>query len=196
MKWMVYDILSFFQVLKIKEATGLQNFHGTGIVISNHQSFFDGFLVMGHVPSVPLVKSSYKFNPFFNCVIMFFDFVEIDTTPTGIMKADEKIRRLLKSGQSVYICPEGTRNSDGKIGKFHSLAFKIAEDLKVPLFPIVIHYDRPILGKSGSSFIFSQKVDVKIHILESIIPQENQTSVQLLKEAHGIMKTEFEKMSI
>jgi 1-acyl-sn-glycerol-3-phosphate acyltransferase len=95
----------------------------------------------------------------------------------------------------VYICPEGTRSRDSKIKKFNSLAFKIANDMKMPIFPVVIYYSRPIMSKNLSSFAFCKKVEIKIHVLEAIIPQENETTAKLLTETQNLMETELEKMS-
>jgi 1-acyl-sn-glycerol-3-phosphate acyltransferase len=188
MKWAVKDAMPFLQVIEIKEITGLQNIEKSGILITNHQSFLDSFIVLGHIPCVPLIKSSYKFNPLFAWVSPFFDFVGIEYTAKGIMKADEKLRNLLKNKELIWICPEGTRSSDSKIKKFNSLAFKIANDLKVPIFPALIRYSRPIMNKEKSSFIFSQKVEIKFHVLEAIVPQENETTAKLLNRAQTIMQ--------
>jgi len=191
MKWAVCDALKFFRVLEIKEITGMENIKKNVIVIANHQSFFDGFIIMGHIPSVPLIKSSYKFNPLFVWIAPLFDFVGIEYTVKGITKADEKIRELLKKGESVLILPEGTRSLDGKIKKFNSLAFKISNDMNIPILPICLHYSKPIMSKSCESFIFSRKTFVKIHILETIIPQENETTAKLLNRTREAVEKSY-----
>jgi len=194
MKWMVSDVLKFLQVLEIKEITGLQNIKKNVIVVANHQSFLDGFFVMGYIPCVPLMKSSYKFNPLFAWIAPFFNFIEIEFTPAGIIKADKKIRNLLKNKESVFILPEGTRSCNEKIKKFNSLAFKIANDLKIPILPITVYYSKPIMSKLKSSFIFSQKIDVKIHISQAIIPSQDETTAKLLTKTQSVIEEEFEKM--
>jgi len=191
MKWAVRDALKFFQVLEIKEITGQENIRKNVIVVSNHQSFLDGFIVMGHIPSVPLIKSSYKFNPLFAWVALLFDFVGIEFTPSGISNADKKIRELLEKGESVYILPEGTRSGDGKIQKFNSLAFKISNDINIPVLPVVVRYSNPIMSKQKGSFIFKEKIDVKINILEPIIPQENETTAKLLNRTQEAIERVF-----
>ena len=109
----------------------------------------------------------------------------------GITKADEKIRKLLKNKELVWICPEGTRNCDGKIKKFNSLAFRIANDLKTPIFPAVVYYSRAIMSKQKSSFIFSQKAEVKIQFLETITPLENENTAKLLNRVQKAVEEEF-----
>jgi len=194
MKWAVKDPLPLFQVLEVTELIGKEKVGKSGVLISNHQSFFDGFLVMGNFPSIPLIKSSYKFNPLFAWIAALFDFVPLEFSPAGLSKADETLRNHLKNNELIYICPEGTRSLDGKIGKFNSLAFKIANDTQVPIFPVVIKYSRPILSKSRQSFAFGKKVEIKIHVLDEISPIGNENTAKLMQRVQTAVETEFEKM--
>jgi len=195
MSWAVKDALPFLQVLEVKEITGLQNVGKSGILITNHQSFLDSFLILGHVSCIPLIKSSYRFNPLFAWVSPLFDFVGMEYGTKGIAKADEKIRKLLKNKELIWICPEGTRSGDGKIKKFNSLAFRIANDLKTPIFPAVVYYSQAIMSKQKNSFIFSQKTEVKIHVLEAVSPMENETTAKLLSRVQSTVEEEVLRMA-
>jgi 1-acyl-sn-glycerol-3-phosphate acyltransferase len=192
MKWAVNSGLPFFQILEIKEFIGAEKVGKSGIIISNHQSFLDGFLVMGHFPSVPLIKSSYKFNPLFAWISLLFDFIPLKFTAQGLISADRNLRKRLNEDERIYICPEGTRSKNGKIGKFNSLAFKIAGDLQVPIYPIIIQYSKPILGKSRQSFAFGEKVEIKIRVLDEIYPAENENTAKLLKRTHELFVSAVE----
>jgi hypothetical protein len=50
------------------------------------------------------------------------------------------------------------------------------------------------MSKQKSSFILSQKVEVKIHILEAVIPQENETTAKLLNRVQTAVVEEFWRM--
>jgi len=195
MKWAVQTALKFIGVLEVKEIIGLENVQKNAILISNHQSFLDGFIVMGHIPSVPLIKSSYRFNPLFSLVALLFDFVNVEYTVKGISNVDKRIRDLLKNGETVCVFPEGTRSLDGKIRKFQSLAFKIAKDSQAPLIPVVIYYDRPIMSKSAKSFLFGKKINVKIRILPAIVAQENDGTAKLLRTAQEAVEKSYLQLS-
>lgn len=194
MKWIVRCALPFLQVLKIVEFTGAEKIGKSGIIISNHQSFLDGFLVMGHFPSVPLIKASYKYNPLFLWVAGFFDFVALDFFPAGFFDADKKLRKHLKNNDLLYILPEGTRSSDGNIQKFQSLAFKIANDTQSPIFPVILKYSEPIMSKSRESFIFTRKVNVKIHVLDEIRPAENENTAKFIQRVYSTVVSHFDEI--
>lgn len=194
MKWAVSSALPFLQVLEITEITGKEKVNKSGIIISNHQSFFDGFLVMGNFPSVPLIKSSYKLNPLFAWIAALFDFIPLNFSPAGLSKADAILRNRLKNNELIYICPEGTRSLDGKIQKFNSLAFKLSTEMQVPIFPIVIKYSKPILSKNRQSFAFGKKVKIKIHVLDEMHPEENENTAKFMQRVQTAVTNEFEKM--
>ncbi|HAY17636.1 MAG TPA: glycosyl transferase family 2, partial [Rikenellaceae bacterium] len=47
-----------------------------------------------------------------------------------------KIRSLVAQGYSLVIFPEGTRTSDGKVGRFHKGAFYLASELRLDITPV------------------------------------------------------------
>jgi 1-acyl-sn-glycerol-3-phosphate acyltransferase len=194
MKWTVWCSMSLLRIIEIKEFSGIEKVKKSGIIISNHQSFLDVFLLIGNFNCIPLVKDSYKFNPIFAWVAMLFEFVGLKSTPRGITEADKKIRNLLQIGELVYICPEGTRSLDGKIQKFNSLAFKIAKDMQVPVFPIVIHYSKPFMSKSCASFFESEKIRVKVRVLDEILPVADETTGKLLSRAREVVEKSYQQL--
>jgi len=194
MNMTAWHVLPFLRIIEIKEFCGIEKIKKSGIIISNHQSFLDGFLLIGKFNSVPLIKSSYKSNPLFVLVAMFFEFVSLKFTPRGIAEADQEIRNLLQKDRLVYICPEGTRSLDGKIQKFNSLAFKIAKDMQVPIFPVVIHYSKPFMSKSFASFFESEKILVKVCVLDEILPQADETTGKLLTRAQEVVEKSYQQL--
>ena len=47
-------------------------------------------------------------------------------------------RVLRRTGDSVYLSPEGTRITGGTIGHFNKGTFHLATDLRVPIVPLFI----------------------------------------------------------
>jgi 1-acyl-sn-glycerol-3-phosphate acyltransferase len=195
MRWTIHYEMPFLRIFEIKELKGIDKIGNTGIIVSNHQSFLDGFLVMGHASSVPLVKSTYKFNPIFAWIALFFEFIALEPGIIGVSKADREIRKRLKNNELLYICPEGTRSLDGKIRKFNTLAFKIAKDMQIPIFPLCIHYSKPIMSKSRKSFLGSEKVEGRIRVLDKILPAENESTMELLNRVQKAVEKSYQELS-
>jgi 1-acyl-sn-glycerol-3-phosphate acyltransferase len=116
---------------------------GQKIYISNHTSTLDVFIIIAlGLPNcrfflagflrlyIPIGIIAKILGTFFTCP---------QSQPekrTKIFKRAQKI--LEKTGESVYLSPEGKRITTGKIGAFNKGAFHLATNLKTPLCPFYI----------------------------------------------------------
>ncbi len=55
----------------------------------------------------------------------------------------------LAAGRAVVIYPEGTRTTDGTVGRFHSGALRLARDCGVPILPVAVLGTGDVLAKHG-----------------------------------------------
>lgn len=67
----------------------------------------------------------------------------------GYQALREAAAPVLAQGGTVVIYPEGTRGTDGQLGRFRSGALRLAHDLDVPLVPVGISGTDQVLPKSG-----------------------------------------------
>lgn len=118
------------------------------LYVGNHQSYFDILLTYGCFPhptgyvakagmsQVPLLAAWMR-----NIRCLFLDRENIREGMKAILKGIEE----LKSGISLCIFPEGTRNSDpDELLAFHEGSFRLAEKAKCPIIPISINNSRAI----------------------------------------------------
>ena len=114
------------------------------LYIGNHRSFFDvpltyprcpirtGYVAKKEMEKVPLLSTWMK-----RLHCLFLDRKDIKQGLKTILEAIEKV----KSGISICIFPEGTRNkneSELEMLPFHEGSFKIATKAKCPIIPIAI----------------------------------------------------------
>lgn len=113
------------------------------LYIGNHRSYFDIIMTYVRVPRptgymakvgmlhVPSLSTWMKY---LHCI--FLDRSDIKAGMQSILTAIEKI----KSGISICIFPEGTRNrTDEPLLEFHNGSFKIAEKTGCPIVPMSIN---------------------------------------------------------
>jgi 1-acyl-sn-glycerol-3-phosphate acyltransferase len=79
----------------------------------------------------------------------------------------EAARALLVQGRAVVVFPEGTRSSDGRVGTFHSGAFRLAAGAGVPLVPAGIVGTRQLLAPHGAPRIASVAVHFGTPVLDA-----------------------------
>lgn len=109
------------------------------IFMANHQSDYDIFVVLGHIPSQFrwIAKKELFKIPVFGKAMRGAGYIEIDRQHheqalRSIDEAAEKIRE----GKSVMSFPEGTRSRDMTLKPFKQGAFHLAIQSGVPIIPI------------------------------------------------------------
>lgn len=127
---------------------------GQVIYISNHTSTIDIFSVI----SLGLVRCRYflygrmrRVVPLGIIATIMGTFFTCPQTEPGkrvrvFKNADNTLRR---TGESVYLSPEGMRVTTGDIGHFNKGAFHLATSLKAPIVPFYIHIPAHVNPGSG-----------------------------------------------
>ncbi|MGN6493316.1 MAG: 1-acyl-sn-glycerol-3-phosphate acyltransferase [Agriterribacter sp.] len=114
-----------------------ENFSKPSIIIANHQSGLDNFLMMMLYPKLILFTNDRVRNaPISGFVVKMADYY---SASGGVENTLELLEEKIKRGYSIVIFPEGTRSADGEMKRFHKGAFYLAEKLKVDILPIIIH---------------------------------------------------------
>ena len=145
------------------------------LYIGNHRSFFDilltytrcprltGYVAKAEMEKIPLLSNWMRY---LHC--LFLDRKDIKKGLKTILEGIEKI----KSGISICIFPEGTRNradSDLELMEFHEGSFKLATKTNCPIIPIALNNTCSIFEKQ---FPKIKKTHVVIEYCKPIIPSE------------------------
>lgn len=130
----------FFIDVKVEGAENLRKGQSY-VFVSNHESYFDVWLIYGWLPVVFkwLMKAELRKVPFigFGCAAAGHIFIERNHLKAA-KNSIEKAKKTLTNGVSVVIFPEGTRTNDGTVQEFKLGAFQIAFDIDLPVVPITI----------------------------------------------------------
>lgn len=111
------------------------------IVVPNHQSHYDIFLLYGWLGVYIrwVMKMELGKIPVFGycCKTMGHIFIDRSSTESAIASLNAA-KEKLSDGSSIIMFPEGTRNSSNEMLPFKKGAFRMAIDLGLPLLPITI----------------------------------------------------------
>ncbi len=118
------------------------------LFVGNHRSIFDivctypllptltGFISKSSMEKVPVISTWMK-----RLYCLFMDRDDMKQSLKVILTSIEE----LKSGVSIFIYPEGTRNkTTDPLLDFKAGSFKPAEKTKAPVVPVAITYDKPV----------------------------------------------------
>ena len=120
------------------------------ILVSNHQSTFDIFALLGYL-SIQfrwIAKASLFRTPFLGWAMSRIGYIPIERDSPkkayrSMLRAAEKVQK----GVSVIIFPEGTRSPDGNLQPFKKGVFLIALKSQAPILPIAIRGTAKIMQK-------------------------------------------------
>jgi 1-acyl-sn-glycerol-3-phosphate acyltransferase len=134
------------------------------VFVSNHQSFSDVFLVYGWLPVIFkfLMKQELRKIPFVGYACEVCGHVYIDrSSPRAAAASLRKVEETLQNGVCTVIYPEGTRTTNGEVGRFKRGAFQIALDLGLPVIPLSISGCYEIMPK-GAWFVTNHPAHMHI----------------------------------
>jgi 1-acyl-sn-glycerol-3-phosphate acyltransferase len=155
--------------------------HGGVLLVSNHQSYMDPPLVASllhrecHFMARDTLFNSTAFARLIRSVNAFP--VKRGETDIGAIK---QTLRLLKQGQIVVMFPEGTRTSDGRIGRVRPGLDAIARKARVPILPALIDGVFQVWPRTQ---VLPSMGDVVIQYAPPIMPQDyvDMTAEQLVE---------------
>ena len=168
------------------------------LYIGNHRSYFDilltysrcpirtGYIAKKEMEKIPLLSTWMKY---LHC--LFLDRKDIKQGLKTILTAVDKV----KSGISICIFPEGTRNKntdDLDMLPFHEGSFKIATKTKCPIIPIAINNSADIFE---AHFPKIRPAKVVVEYGKPIYPDEldKETKKHLGEYTQGIIHQMLEK---
>ena len=124
------------------EVIGEQNIpEETAVYVANHQSYFDIPVVLTRTgkPRALMAKDSLAKIPGLRGWMDLLQCVYVNRSDEkAAMRALMDSTKLVKSGESMTIFPEGTRSKGGPVAEFKGGAFRAATSAKVPVVPVTI----------------------------------------------------------
>lgn len=135
------------------------------VVVANHQSSFDIFVLNGHIgiPFKWVLKQELRKMPLVGkaCEAAGFVFVD-ETRPSSIVHTITDAKAVLATGDSIFIFPEGSRTLTGRMARFKKGGFVIASELDAPILPVSIDGAYDVLRR-GSYLPHCGKIVMTIH---------------------------------
>ncbi len=158
--WPVFAL--YFRLNK----NGMKNLpNSPTIIVGNHQSFIDGFMVVNSLPNKVLK------NTYFLATVKYFNtpFMKTMADNSNVLVIDinkdlsmtlKGVAKVLKNGKNIVIFPEGARTRSGEVEEFKKAFAIIAKELNVPV--VTFGIDGPYEAMpAGQSFPKPKKLRIK-----------------------------------
>ena len=122
------------------------------IYLSNHQSYFDIFTLLAHLPAdfKFILKQELMRIPLFGFAMKRARYIAIDREePRKAVKSINEAVSKINEGASMLVFPEGTRSEDGKLQPFKTGGFRLALKAGCDVVPVAITNSRNIVPKGS-----------------------------------------------
>lgn len=166
------------------------------ILISNHQSIIDiALLLQLNVNFRWVSKIELARVPIVGWVLWLNNHIMVRRgDKISVVQMADACRKVIASGVSVCIFPEGTRSVNGNLQPFKEGAFILAKDNNTPILPVVLDGANKALPRNA--FWFKVRQTFTVRVLEEIPVEEiNRTStVSMASYASQLMAEELRRI--
>lgn len=137
----------------------------TLLFVSNHQSNFDIPLLLSciDVPKGFIAKKELENWPFISTWMKYINCIFMDRD--NLRKSAEAIVdgiKILNTGYSMVVFPEGTRSKGNPVGEFKGGSFKLATKSKCTIVPITINGTYKLM-ESNNNLVKGSDIELVIH---------------------------------
>jgi 1-acyl-sn-glycerol-3-phosphate acyltransferase len=172
------------------------------VYVANHASYLDiviSYIVVPHyfvymgkleIDKAPLLRIFFRER---RCRAGMNIYVDRKSR-TGSYKAFTQAGEKLASGQSVFIYPEGTIESNGKLKPFKNGAFRLAIEHQVPIVPITFRNNWKLL-QNGGFFKSYGRPGVARVVVHKPVPTSGMTEEDLVNLRHQVRTTIAQTLS-
>jgi 1-acyl-sn-glycerol-3-phosphate acyltransferase len=163
------------------------------VIVSNHQALLDILVIYSLFKHFKWVaKDSLLKVPLVGWNMALNGYIIIKRTdPKSQIKMMQQAERTLKSGSSIMMFPEGTRSSDGNVGRFKRGAFIMAEMADVPVIPIALHNMNQAVQKN--SLWLKKSTDMKAKVFEPVHPKDFENTKEMSAAVKHIIEAQLEE---
>ena len=135
------------------------------MLMCNHSSLYDIPLSFVALPgSIRMLTKKELFRiPLFGAGLRAGEFVSIDRANLKTALADLEIaRKKMESGIVLWVAPEGTRSTDGRLQPFKKGAIRLAIDMSAIIIPLGIDGINDVLPANTADLYINGTVDVRV----------------------------------
>jgi 1-acyl-sn-glycerol-3-phosphate acyltransferase len=123
---------------------------GGGLLVCNHRSYFDPFIILKDIYALPVGKAEVKKWPIIGTAAQVSGAIFVDRSSSESRKQTrETISKTIKKGYFVINFPEGTTHIQAKTIAFKKGMFEDAAKENINVYPIALEYQNEAMAFVG-----------------------------------------------
>jgi 1-acyl-sn-glycerol-3-phosphate acyltransferase len=183
--------------LSVKRKTSKHELPQPSVFCGNHVSYLDIVASYLVVPNyyVFMGKQELDKAPLFRIFFKEMNILVDRSSNVGSHRAFTRAAADLDKGDSVFLFPEGTISSNGKLRGFKNGAFKLAIEKQVPVVPVIFLNNWKLLQNGGFLKAYGRPGISRILVHEPIstLGMTEKDLVSLRTKVYDVIQSELEK---
>lgn len=166
------------------------------IYVANHRSQLDGPFVMARLKNTGVImKSLYTRNPLFSLLVKYSNFVSVNPSSLDSLSvAMVRCKEMLANGENLLIFPEGSRSRSSRMLQFKDIAFRLSIEADVPVVPVIVHTDYPLMAKLPDSIFPPEKIRLTVRVLGELIAEKSERPSEFANRVRKIMSDQIQAL--
>jgi 1-acyl-sn-glycerol-3-phosphate acyltransferase len=158
------------------------------VFVSNHESIYDIPVVFASLPFQLriIAKDALARFPFLGWHLRRTGHVLVHRQSPGV-STFRRVSDLLRHGLSLIVFPEGTRNLDGRVGRFKGGIFLLAIQAGLPIVPVTVVGTRFVMPK-GRLMVCPGRVGLVVHDLISTTGLTRDDAKTIAARVHAVVQ--------
>jgi lyso-ornithine lipid O-acyltransferase len=162
------------------------------LVISNHLSYLDIFILSSLFPSLYITSVEVQRMFFLGLMSRLGGSIFVERrSKTLLLNEIDRIASILKKGYTITLFPEGTSSNGEKVLPFKGALFSTAEKADVPVQPICIKYTRinglPITEKNRDYAYYYGDLEFFPHLVKLFFVKNMKVDVTFLERQTNML---------
>lgn len=191
--------------IKIQTNNKLADKTTSSLIVANHLSYIDIFILASEYPSIFVTSVQIKETPVLGWITKLAGCIFVERRRSKIIQGTKEnelmlMKNKIQNGYNVLLFPEGTSSDGTRVLPFKATFFQLASDLNIPVRPITLKYlseSRATVPWYGSmTFInhlvkicFLEKIEAELTELDLIYSENkfdlSSKSYEAISECYG-----------
>ncbi len=166
------------------------------IYVANHRSQLDGPIVMARLRNTGVImKSLYLRNPVFSILVKYSNFISVNPSSLDSLSvALIRCKEIIARGDNLLVFPEGSRSRSSRMLQFKDIAFRLSIEANVPVVPVIVHTDYPLMAKLPDSYFPPEKIKLTVRTLDALYPKEGERASEFANRVRKIMSDQVQDL--
>jgi 1-acyl-sn-glycerol-3-phosphate acyltransferase len=164
------------------------------IYVANHRSQLDGPFIMARLKNTGVImKSLYMRNPMFSLLAKYSNFISVNPSSLDSLSvAMIRCKEMIARGDNLLVFPEGSRSRSARMLQFKDIAFRLSIEADVPVIPVIVHTDYPLMAKMPDSFYPPEKIKLTLRTLGELYAEKGERPAEFANRVRKIMSDQIQ----